>query len=171
MKKMFFLIVTILFFGGIFALPVRADGASEEELIELNQIMAASEAVEAKDTPADSGKTVITYESGAAVFVIGETKNGWYKVSYQDKEGYVKKSVLTMQEFDVEGMDKEFRDSEEEGRLVIEEVERYRAEAKRSRIWGIVIVLLVIGIFATGIISSTKMEREKKKIIDLDKED
>lgn len=83
----------------------------------------------------------------------------------------MKKSALTMQEFDVEGLDKEFQESEAEGKLVIEEVERYRAEAKRSRIWGIVIVLLVVGIFATGIISTTRIEKEKRKIIDLDKED
>ncbi len=172
MKKMLFVFAAVLFFGSMSALPVRAEEVKQEEgFTELNQIMVANEAVEAKETPANSGKTVITYESGASVFVIGETKDGWYKVSYQDKEGYVKKSALTMQEFDVEGIDKEFQESEAEGKLVIEEVERYRAEAKRSRIWGIVIVLLVVGIFATGIISTTRIEKEKKKIIDLDKED
>lgn len=164
MKKMLLMFALVLGLGGMAALPVRADEAAQEvEITELNQIMVTNEAVEAKETPDDSAKTVITYENGVPVFVIGETKDGWYKVSYQDKEGYVPKSVLTMQEFDVEGIDREFQESEAEGKLVIEEVERYRAEARRSRIWGIVIVLLVVGIFATGIISTTRIEKEKKK--------
>ncbi len=172
MKKILLVFVTVLCLGNIAVLPVEADELQKEEgLTELNQIMVTNEAVEARETPTNNGKVVITYESGASVFVIGETKDGWYQVSYQDKEGYVKKSALTMQEFDVEGMDKEFQQIEAEGKLVIEEVERYRAEAKRSRIWGIIIVLLIVGIFATGIISTTRIEKEKRKIIDLDKED
>lgn len=172
MKKILLVFVVVLCLGNIAVLPVEADELQQEEgLTERNQIMVANEAVEARETPTNNGKVVITYESGASVFVIGETKDGWYQVSYQDKEGYVKKSALTMQEFDVEGMDKEFQQIEAEGKLVIEEVERYRAEAKRSRIWGIIIVLLIVGIFATGIISTTRIEKEKRKIIDLDKED
>lgn len=164
MKRILLVFAAVLFLGSMIALPVRADELQREEgFTELSQIMVANEAVEAKEIPDSKGNTVITYESGAYVFVIGETENGWYKVSYQDKEGYVKKSVLTVQEFDVEGMDKEFQEIEAEGKLVIEEVERYRAEAKRSRIWGIIIVLLVVGIFATGIISTTRMGEEKKK--------
>lgn len=164
MKRILLVFAAVLFLGSMIALPVRADELQREEgFTELSQIMVANEAVEAKEIPDSKGNTVITYESGAYVFVIGETENGWYKVSYQDKEGYVKKSVLTVQEFDVEGMDKEFQEIEAEGKLVIEEVERYRVEAKRSRIWGIIIVLLVVGIFATGIISTTRMGEEKKK--------
>lgn len=164
MKRILLVFAAVLFLGSMIALPVKADELQQEEgFTELSQIMVANETVEAKEIPDSKGNTVITYESGAYVFVIGETENGWYKVSYQDKEGYVKKSVLTVQEFDVEGMDKEFQEIEAEGKLIIEEVERYRAEAKRSRIWGIFIVLLVVGIFATGIVSTTRIEKEKKK--------
>lgn len=96
-------------------------------------------------------------------------------VPYQDKIGYVRKSALTTQGLDVEGLDKEMEAAEAESKLVVEEVERYRAEARRSRIWGTVIVLLVVGIFATGILSTVKAANEKKKdtetIIDLDKEE
>lgn len=164
MKRILLVFAAVLFLGSMIALPVRAEELQQEEgFTELSQIMVANEAVEAKEIPDNKGNTVITYESGAYVFVIGETRDGWYKVSYQDKEGYVKKSALTIQEFDVEGIDKEFQEIEAEGKLIIEEVERYRAEAKRSRIWGIFIVLLVVGIFATGIVSATRIEKEKKK--------
>ena len=53
--------------------------------------------------------------------------------------------------------------SKQEAELMIETVEKYRAEARRSRIWGSVIVVLVLGIFATGIISGVRGARAKEK--------
>ena len=64
---------------------------------------------------------------------------------------------------DISGLDEEIDAVEMESRMVIEEVERHRAEAKRSRIWGMVIVLLVAGVFATGIISTIKAGKSGKK--------
>lgn len=164
MKKVLLVLMSVLWLGILVSVPVRAEEALEEaETTELNQIMLANGKVEAKEMSDDSATVVITYESGAPVLVIGETTDGWYKVSYQDKIGYVHKSELTTQGLDVEGLDKEMETAEAESKLVVEEVERYRAEARRSRIWGTIIVLLVVGIFATGILSTVKAEREKRK--------
>ncbi|MDO4305105.1 MAG: SH3 domain-containing protein, partial [Bacillota bacterium] len=162
-----------------------AQNTEEVEITELNQIMQAVEEVEAKAAPEDTSEIVITYAAGAPVYVTGETTDGWYKVFYQDKEGFVHKSELTETELDVSTLDEELEAAEEESKMVVEEVERYRAEIKRSRIWGTIIVLLVVGIFATGIISTVRAEKEEKKksaqtegmeenkedVIDLDKED
>ena len=173
MKKGFLILMSILCLGAMAVLPTRANEAAKEvEVSELNQLMVAQDAVAAKELPDDKAKTVISFESGASVLVIGETKDGWYEISYQGKEGYIRKSALSAQEIDAAGIDKEMEVSEAESRLVIEEVERYRAEARRSKIWGTIIVLLVVGIFATGIISTIKTEKEKRgeEVIDLDKE-
>lgn len=165
MKKMLFMFVVVLCLIGMETLPANAEEMPQQvEDTGLNQIMVANEALEAKELPDSDSATTITYAEGAFVFVTGETEDGWYQVSYQDKEGYVPKTLLTVQEFDVEGIDQEFQESEAEGKLVVEEVERYRAEAKRSRIWGIVIALLVVGIFATGIISTVRVEKGKRKM-------
>lgn len=59
-------------------------------------------------------------------------------------------------ELDVEALNDEFAVEEEEGRLVVEEVERQRTEARRSKIWGAVIILLVLGVFVTGIITTVR---------------
>ena len=184
MKKVLLVIMSVLCLGAVASMPVKAGEPSEKvengavesdetqsgqtenvkvEVSELNQIMTGQGKVEAKETTDSNSATVITYESGTPILVTGETENGWYRVSYQGKEGYVLKSRLTAQEFNMEELDKEMESAEAESRLVVEEVERYRAEARRSRIWGTVIVLLVIGIFATGIISTVKAEKEKKK--------
>ncbi len=164
MKSIIAVFLAIVYLGSIATLQAEAEESVQKEgIAELNQIMVADEAFEAKELPDDNSASVITYQSGQSVFVTGETADGWYKVSYQDKEGYVRKSLLFIQEFDVEGLDKEFQELEMESKILVEEVERYRTEARRSRIWGIVIVLLVAGIFVTGIISTKRMEREKTR--------
>lgn len=164
MKSIIAVFLAIVYLGSIAPLQAEAEESVQKEgITELNQIMVADEALEAKELPDDNSASVITYQSGQSVFVTGETADGWYKVSYQDKEGYVRKSLLFIQEFDVEGLDKEFQELEMESKILVEEVERYRTEARRSRIWGIVIVLLVAGIFVTGIISTKRMEREKTR--------
>lgn len=164
MKSIIAVFLAIVYLGSIAPLQAEAEESVQKEgITELNQIMVADEAFEAKELPDDNSASVITYQSGQSVFVTGETADGWYKVSYQDKEGYVRKSLLFIQEFDVEGLDKEFQELEMESKILVEEVERYRTEARRSRIWGIVIALLVAGIFVTGIISTKRMEREKTR--------
>ena len=40
--------------------------------------------------------------------------------------------------------------------MIVEEVERQREEARRSKIWGTVIILLVMGIFGMGVVSTVK---------------
>ena len=127
---------------------------SQRGVTELNRIMKAKSSLEAKTEPDEQAEVVVSYDSGAPVYVTGETADGWYRVLYQDKVGYVRISELTVQDMDISGLDEEIDAVEMESRMVIEEVERHRAEAKRSRIWGMVIVLLVAGIFATGIIST-----------------
>lgn len=131
------------------------------EVTELNQIMVADKTALMKAEPDLDSETLMTYEEGALVFVIGETAEGWYYVTYQDKEGYIQKELLSMQEIDVEGLNAEMAVNEEEGRLVVEAVEKYRAEAKRSKIWGSIIIVLVVGIFAVGIFSALKTQKSE----------
>lgn len=135
---------------------------AEAGVTALNQIMTAAEDVEAKETPSHSAKVTVTYEKDATVFVTGETANGWYQVSYQKVTGYIPKEKLANQPHD-EALDQEFQAMEEESAMIVEEVERYRAESRRSKIWGAVIILLIMGIFATGIISTGKNDKDEEK--------
>lgn len=187
MKKLVYVLMIVCFVGMTAPLSANAEETTQEaEIMELNQIMQAKEAVEAKAEPKDNAEVIVTYSAGASVYVVGETADGWYQISYQNQKGFVHKSELAeMKEIDAAALDEEMEAAEAEGKMVVEEVERYRAEVRRSRIWGTVIVLLVVGIFATGIISTVKAEKEEKKktadaeepeetkedVIDLDKED
>ena len=133
----------------------------ESQTTEYNQLMAAERDVAMKAEPDVDAQTLMTYKKGDLVFVTGETADGWYLVIYQDKTGYVKKDALTVQELDVEGLNAEMALYEQEGKLVMETVEKYRAEAKRSKIWGGVIITLVAAIFAVGIFSAVKAKKEE----------
>lgn len=138
-----------------------AQPEGEISISELSQLMTADKNVDMKTEPSDSAETIMSYQAGDSVFVTGETADGWYRAIYQDKEGYIPKDSLSTLEIDVAALDEEMARTEQEAKLVVETVERYRAEARRSKIWGSVIVVLVVGIFATGIISGIKSKKGK----------
>lgn len=143
--------------------PVRAEetvtqdnGTGDDTITECSVIVTAAGEVDARRMPDDSAAVVISYHDGDNIYVTGETADGWYRVRYQDLTGYVRLEQVTEIELDVEALNEEFAVEEEEGRLVVEEVERQRTEIRRSKIWGAVIIILVLGVFATGIISAVK---------------
>lgn len=159
--------------------PVDAHAQGEATEIRVLRFMNALQKVDAKAEPNNNAETIFSYDAGDSVFVTGETNNGWYIVYYQGNIGYIypktsggqntpgaqntSQDVLVEQEIDIEALDAELEALEVENKIIVEEVERYRAEVRRSRIWGAIIVLLVIGIFAVGIVSTVRAERKKKE--------
>ena len=123
---------------------------SEENMTtEYSRIVTAVGAVDAREEPDENAAVTISYHDGDHIYVTEQTADGWYRVRYQDLTGYVRREQVAEIE-----LDEEFAVEEAEGKLVVEEVERQRTEVRRSRIWGAVIILLVLGVFATGIISA-----------------
>ena len=124
---------------------------SEENMTtEYSRIVTAVGAVDAREEPDENAAVTISYH----IYVTEQTAGGWYRVRYQDLTGYVRREQVAEIELDVEALDEEFAVEEAEGKLVVEEVERQRTEVRRSRIWGAVIILLVLGVYATGIITA-----------------
>ena len=68
------------------------------------------------------------------MWVVGETQDGWYKISYQGKESYIPKDSTTDLQVEIEGqgtvdlveagLDGELAAVEAEGKMLVEEVER-----------------------------------------------
>lgn len=160
----------ILCYAGSLSMKAYAEETQKIRITEMNQIMIAVQSIQAKELPDIKATTVIVYTKDSPVLVTGETEDGWYRVSFQDKEGYVKVDKLKQNDLDKASMDKEMEAMETENKIVIEEVERYRAEARRSRIWGTIIILLVAGIFATGIISTVRAEKKRREEKEMDTE-
>ncbi|MCM1125569.1 MAG: SH3 domain-containing protein [Lachnospiraceae bacterium] len=147
-------------------LRARAQEDQVLEATEYSQFMTAKEKVEAKETPERTAAVVITYEPGDMIYVTGKTEEGWYVTLYQGKTGYIEADTTgkSLQEMalDIDALNQEMEHAQEEGKLIIEETERYRAEVRRSKIWGTVIALLVIGIIITGIISTGQFGKKQE---------
>ncbi|MCM1386977.1 MAG: SH3 domain-containing protein [Bacillus sp. (in: Bacteria)] len=158
------LLTVMMSAGVLLSLPGMLQARAQEEktavgsseLTQMNQIMEATEETDARVLPDDESEILHTYHSGDTIFVTGQTAEGWYQVRYQDIVAYIPIERTAEIERDVEALDEEFAVEEMEGALVVEEVERQRTKAKSSKIWGAVIILLIVGIFATGIISTVK---------------
>lgn len=166
----FFILMTACVIAVGYPLSVYAEEGLEHA--QTCRFMKALQQVDAKAEPDDNAETVFGYEEGDYVYVTGETETGWLIVDYRGQTGYIDASsaVLEAEEIDIEALDEEMAAQEMRNKLIAEEMERYYAESRRSKIWGAVIVLLVVGIFSVGIIStvgSEKRENEDDDIIDL----
>lgn len=142
-------------------ITVQGETEENETIIDRSLIVAAVGEVDAKERPDENEAVVISYHDGDNIYVTGETEDGWYRVQYQDLIGYVPVEQVTEVTVDVEALNNEFAVEEEEGKLVVEEVERQRAEVRRSKIWGAVIILLVSGVFVTGIITTVRSGKDE----------
>lgn len=155
-------------------LTAAAGEGNKTAMAEDGRFMTAVETVEAKAEPKRDAETIFSFVKGDIIFIIGETEEGWYVVSYQGETGYIEKtasrSKLEEKELDVEALNAELEAQEAESKLVVEETERYRAESRRSKVWGAVIVLLILGILATGIISTVRMEKSGRKNVKKNKD-
>lgn len=141
---------------GLPAYDMAVRAAETDTSAQPGSLMKARQAVDMKAEPDAASETIMSYEKDASVFVAGETADGWYLVLYQDKEGYVPKESLRPQEMDVEELNEEMEEIEQEAKFVVESVEKYREEMRRSKIWGGVIIALVAGIFVIGIIAGIR---------------
>lgn len=141
---------------------VQENDAETNSATQLQQIMVTMRQVDMKAKPDFTSETLMTYEKGASVFVIDSVDDDWVYARYQDMTGYVDKTALLMQTMDTADMDAEFAREAEQTKFVLEEVERYKAEARRSKIWGAVIVVLVLGIFAMGIVSGIRAKKKEE---------
>lgn len=145
----------------IYTDAAQAVEASQDEISVSgpSQIMTTKEAVDMKSKPDAASETLMSYEQGASVFVTGQTDDGWYRVSYQDKVGYVPADSLRVQEIDVAKLDEEMENNAKEAAFVTETVEKYRKEAKYDKIWFSMIIVLVAGIFTVGIVSAVRTKK------------
>lgn len=177
MKKVRKIILLSLVFGLLLTfhtIPVKADAGTDEVAVtELNQIMTLVVDCDAKERPEEAAETVINFKAGSPVWIIGQTQDGWYEVSYQNLKGFIPVECVTELQVEVDeqgamglkeaGLDEEMEALETENEMVIEEIERQHGEQRRSYIWIAVIGVLVVGIFATGMIATIKSNKDKKE--------
>ncbi len=151
-----------------------ADGAAAGEAQLINESAAAegnlsgslmmlSEATQARENPDEDAAVVVELPAGAQLLVTGE-EDGWYEIFYQGKTAYVPMASATAStEVDQEALDEEMHQVEEEGAAFVESLEAQRKAAQRSRIWQIIIIVLIVAVFLTGVVSAVKSAKADKR--------
>lgn len=158
-KILMSVLVSILLLGIV---PMKVKAANE---IPIQKLVTAQAETEAKEAPSDDAKTMMTYAAGVQIAVVEEADENWYKVVYQGNIYYVKQenTVQFDKGYEQEELDRQFEEEKIESKILIEEVVRQRKEAKQTRIWGAIIVVLVLAIFGVGIYSHLAAKKDGKK--------
>lgn len=136
--------------------------AAELEQVQKNMVLEIAEETELLDTPEASATVVCTLQTGTTVTVAEDENNGWCKVSSQEKSGYVQVSKLKTLGNQSE-LDSEFEEISNSIQLMFDEIMLRENEEKQARIWGTIIVVLIVAIFGVGIVSAVKKNKEEKE--------
>lgn len=157
-KNVWCVMLGLLLFIGM-GVSVQASEIDSSAAMTLQQTMKDTEI---KEEPDSSAETLNELEKGTAVIVYGEPQDSWSQVEYQGVKGYIESNVLESYSAieDADELDEEFEAVEEETRRIIDEHELAQKSRKKAVFWGIVIAILVVGIFAVGIISALKKDKE-----------
>jgi uncharacterized protein YgiM (DUF1202 family) len=141
------LLVALLF---TFVNPINVNAS--EETVGANRVLKLQAETNIMDRADTNGKILGTAQTDSTVISVEEASGGWIKVKYQDIEGYIQLDRIN---FEPEsGLDAEF-DEVSNDVMQLFETYQYAISRKNQRvIWGTVIVLIVIAMFAVGIVSA-----------------
>ncbi len=133
----------------------QTEEAAEQTRFVKDTVWEAADDVTVRKEPDRKSKTAGKLEAGTPVVVSEDEKDGWCKVKNQTLEGYVQTSDLqTVNAENAEALKQEFGVNEEFDSMVLEEYDYQQRQRRTSIIWGVVIGVLVIAIFAVGIVSA-----------------
>lgn len=162
--------------------------AEETQQLKQGTLVTLLQDTDMYEKPDGMSKILFSFKAGDAVFQTGEAENGWYPVMYHMVNGYINasgKASLDKNVYEEQASDDKSSDEvggKEHGILklyadekTIEEmdilddqmnnfgtnVELDRKHRRESRIWGTVIVLLILAFVGSSILPTIK---EQKKI-------
>lgn len=134
------------------AFSIQITAYAEEETIPANRLVRLTEDTDIKDTADDNAATVGSLSAGTGVISLEKSSDGWVNIKYQDIQGYVRISAVTTEP--ESGLDAEFDEISNHVMLLFETYQYAISRKKQRFIWGTVIVLIVIAMFAVGIVSA-----------------
>ena len=137
------------------SMPVSA---AELEQVQKSMVLETVGEVELLDKPVATAQVVCTLSAGTAVVVLEDEDNDWCKVTYQEQEGYLEVSMLKTLGNQKE-LNAEFDKISNTIQLFFEEIITRENQQKQARIWGTIIVVLIVAIFGVGIASAVKKNK------------
>ena len=176
MKKKIKMLMTIIAICLMGCMQVSAQEIDANVLLQLTQD------VKLYENPDESSTVVGELKAGTPVISGEKNEDSWIRISYQELSGYTKLEnvqILTddtlnqnqaadntvsdqNQTVDNDTLDQEFEQIANENELLINELEYDKAQRRQKMIWGTVIAVLVVVIFAVGIISAVKKNKREK---------
>lgn len=139
-------------------LPAKAAEAENTAMATLQQ---TTKEVEVKEAPDKDANTLSSLPVGTPVIVYGEPQDSWSQIEYKEIKGYIESSSL--EPYNTGDLEQELQVVEEDTLRIMDEYELTQKARRSSIIWGIVIAVLVAGIFAVGIVSALKKDTEDEE--------
>lgn len=143
--------------------------------IDANVLLQLTQDVKLYESPDENSEVVGELSAGTPVISGEKNADGWIKVSYQELIGYTKIETVqvvydtTLKQnqtadstADTAALDKEFEQIANQNALIINELEYDKSQRRQKTIWGTIIAVLVVAVFATGIISAVKKNKQGK---------
>lgn len=143
--------------AGMF-MPVSA---AETDTADVETAMKTDTDVKVYQSASETSKVVAELKAGTVVLVTDDVREGWSRISVNEISGCIQTGHLVMLTSDE--MNQEFEQIGNNYHMVFNEVEQLKKQRTQARIWGAVIAVLVVGIFAAGIIPVIKKNRENGK--------
>ncbi len=163
----FSFIMMLFLFSGYSSLEARAEAEDETqtENIQGNLMEAAVDTI-GREQRSENAASVIDLPAGTHILVVGEETEGWYEIYSQGKKAYVpSKDLRTPAILDAAELEQEMKKIEEEDKAFIESLEMQRKVIARSKVWRTVIIVLIAGVFVTGVISALRKTKNEEKTV------
>ena len=154
-KRGFSVILCILAMLYVMGMTVCAADAGS---IRKNMVLQTNSDVELHEEPDASSAVTAALQSGTPVVISEDAKDGWCQVIFRENTGYLPITSLdTLVAQDA--LESEFQNVREVSILSYQEAESTKKQIASTRIWGAVIIVLVIAIFGVGIVSALKKNK------------
>ena len=155
----------LILFSGYDSLEVRAEADNETQAENIQgKLMEATIDTVGREQQSINAASVIELPAGTHILVIGEETEGWYEIFSQGKKAYVPSKDLTMPSMlDTAALEQEMKKIEEEDKAFIESLEMQRKAIARSKVWRAIIIILIAGVFITGVVSALRKPKNEEK--------
>lgn len=156
MRKLKWLCLCVMLLSGM-SITCKANDA---DAIPANMMITVIQEAKVYEEPSNDSKVIGKMKKDSLAFTQEESSNGWCKLMSGDVTGYVKLSSIAL--YQNQEISDEMSKKDSEYRNTFNEVMKYISNKKKNVMWGIMIAVLVVGIFVVGITSAIK---ESKKNI------
>lgn len=141
-------------------LAAETDAISKgKDIMTLQQVIVEAEI---KAEPDADSESLLKLPAGTGIIVHGEPESSWCHVEYAGVEGYIESSLLApynaawADSGSTESLEQEMQAVEDEIFRTLDEYELEQKARRNSIIWGVIIVVLTVAIFAVGIVSAVR---------------